>query len=145
MGLGMLGCRFKPLPTYSGLRTWCCCSYDLGRSCGLDLIPVPGTPYAWGSQKKPLISSAESRSGVAEHQEERKELTAKRHQKYVGVIQVFYLLIAVVVTGYYLLFKIHQAKFFEDPQRAYFFGVITINKNCTTDGKQRLLGLNNKH
>ena len=37
---------------HSGLRIWCCNSCGMGLSCGWDLIPGPGTPYAAGQAKK---------------------------------------------------------------------------------------------
>ena len=40
-----------PLAWHSGLRIQHCSSYGLGCSCGSDLIPSPGTPYAVGWPK----------------------------------------------------------------------------------------------
>ena len=39
------------LDQHSGLRIWCCCSYDLSHNCGLDLIPGLGNVYATGQPK----------------------------------------------------------------------------------------------
>ena len=36
---------------HSGLRSWHCYSFGLGRDCGSDLVPGLETPYAVGQPK----------------------------------------------------------------------------------------------
>ena len=53
--VGSAGPQVPALARHSGLRIWRCCgcglSSGLGHSCGSDLIPGPGTPYATGQPK----------------------------------------------------------------------------------------------
>ena len=44
--------QVQSLAQHSGLRIWCCHSCSLGHSCGSNLIPGLGTPYALGGGQK---------------------------------------------------------------------------------------------
>ena len=50
--LGSTGIQVQFPAQHSGFRIRCCHSCSFGRSCGLDLIPGLGTPYATSSQTR---------------------------------------------------------------------------------------------
>ena len=54
---------------HSGLRTSSCCSCGIGHSCGSDLIPGWGTPYAsgWQKEKKKKKRQREIATSEASH------------------------------------------------------------------------------
>ena len=53
LGNAGMGMQIPSLAQHSGLRIWHCCSCSLGCSCGSDLIPGLGIPYAvWQPKKK---------------------------------------------------------------------------------------------
>ena len=61
--LGSTGMQPRFPDQHSGLRIWCCHSFNLGSNWSLDMTPGLGAPYVRGSQKKKKVQELDNAAG----------------------------------------------------------------------------------